>query len=260
MTENILSKTIKVNGRDVHYYTAGQGDPLIVVHGGGGDARTWLDNAAVLSRKYTIYIPDLPGFGASQLLDGEYSIPELAEFVNTFADKLGLGSFYLVGHSIGGGVALNYALKSPHKIKKLVLVSSLCLGKEIALWVRLASILARGLSSAILAAPRVMKWLAKTPRFPVELVRPAFRASVNLGSTITTLKEQTLVLGNRLSEILMPTLVVWAAKDNIVPAKQAYAAAEVIPRCQLKVFQDCGHSVYRDKICEFPQLLTGFLG
>jgi pyruvate dehydrogenase E2 component (dihydrolipoamide acetyltransferase) len=260
MMKNIHSRKIKINGRDVHYFVAGHGDPLVVIHGGGGDAGTWLNNAAVLSDRYTVYVPDLPGFGDSQPLDGDYDIPELAEFVDDFVSSLGLENFHLVGHSVGGGVALNYALKSPRKIKKLVLISSLCLGREIALWVRLMSVPARAIGSTILAVLGGVKWLVKTLMIPVKFAVPLSRASVNLGSGITTLREQTLVLAHRLSELVMPTLVVWGAKDRIVPVRQAYVAAQVIPNCQLKVFEDCGHSVYREKISEFPRLLTGFLG
>ncbi len=74
----IQGKTIKVDGRDVHYYTAGHGEPLVVIHGGGGDARTWGKNIIELSEKYTVYAPDLPGYGGSQPLDGNYYIPELS--------------------------------------------------------------------------------------------------------------------------------------------------------------------------------------
>jgi pyruvate dehydrogenase E2 component (dihydrolipoamide acetyltransferase) len=259
---NISSKKTKVGGLDVHYFTAGQGDPLVVLHGGGGDARTWMNNIAALSDYYTVYAPDLPGYGGSQPLDGNYYIPELAEFVDSFSDNLELENFHLVGHSLGGGIALNYALKSPHRIRKLVLVSSLCLGREIALWVRLLSIpaICRSIGSAVLAVLKSIKWLIKALLVPVEFVMPFSPASVNLGGSVTTFKEQTLVLANRLSEIVMPTLVVWGAKDPIVPVRHAYAAAQLIPDCQLKVFKDRGHNVYRDDIGEFSRLLTGFLG
>ena len=152
--QNILSRKIRVAGLDIHYYTAGEGEPLVVIHGGGGDARTWLSNIAALAGKYTVYAPDLPGYGGSQPLAGDYYIPELTEFVDDFSDNLGLESFNLVGHSLGGAVALNYALEFPYKIRKLVLVSSLCLGREIALWVRLLSIPAflRSIGSIVLAA------------------------------------------------------------------------------------------------------------
>jgi pimeloyl-ACP methyl ester carboxylesterase len=260
MINNIHSKKIKVNGRDVRYYTAGQGEPLVVVHGGGGDAHTWLKNVAELADRYTVYVPDLPGFGQSQPLDGDYYIPEFTDFVESFAEKLGLQHYYLMGHSVGGGVALNCALKSPHKVKKLVLISSLCLGKEIALWVRILTLPARAMGAIVMAMFKMIKWLVKALLIPVELVLPHSRTSMNMGRSITTFREQTLVLASRLSELMMPTLVVWGAKDEIVPVRHAYAAAQVIPDCQLKVFESCGHNVHRDEIHEFSRLLTGFLG
>jgi pimeloyl-ACP methyl ester carboxylesterase len=259
---DIHGNKIKVDGRDINYYKVGQGEPLVVLHGGGGDARTWMKNMKALADDYTVYVPDLPGYGGSQPLDGDYYIPELTGFVDSFSYNLGLESFHLMGHSLGGGVALSYALESPHKIRKLVLVSSLCLGREIALWVRLLSIpaLLRSIGSVVLAVLRSIKWLVKALLIPVQFVMPFSSASVNLGGSVTTFKEQTLVLVNRLSEIMMPTLLVWGAKDTIVPVRHAYAAAKLIPDCQLKVFEECGHNVHRDEIDEFSRLLTGFLG
>jgi len=251
---------IKINGHDVHYYTAGQGEPLVVIHGGLGDARTWLNNVNRLADNYTVYVPDLPGFGESQSLDSDHNIPAFTEFMYDFTGNLGLDRFNLMGHSIGGGVALNYALKFPGKVKKLVLISSLCLGREIAFWIRLMSVPAEALGSAVLALFKATKWLIDTLMIPVKFVMPLSRASVNLGGNITTLKEQTLVLTNRLSELAMPTLLVWGARDEIVPVKQAYAAALVIPDCQLRVFENQGHNVHRDEINKFSRLLMGFLG
>jgi pimeloyl-ACP methyl ester carboxylesterase len=257
---NIRSHKMQVDGLDVRYYTAGQGDPLVVIHGGAGDASTWMKNIAALSANYTVYAPDLPGFGGSQPREGDCYVPELTDFVDGFSDNLGLKSFHLVGHSLGGGVALGCALKFPHKIKKLVLISSLCLGREIALWVRIMSLPARYLGSALLAVMKGIRWLLKTLLIPVGFLLPLPVTTVNLGHSITTFKEQTLVMAGRLSEIVMPTLVVWGARDPIVPVRQAYAAAQVIPDCQLKVFQNRGHNVHRDELDEFSRLLTGFLG
>ena len=257
----IKDKTINVDGRDVHYYTAGHGEPLVVIHGGGGDARTWRSNIVELSEKYTVYAPDLPGYGGSQPLDGNYYIPELSAFLGSFASNLGLESFYLMGHSMGGGVALDYALKSPHKIKKLVLVSSLCLGREISFWVRLMSIpgLLRSLGALTISLLKSIKWLAERLN-PAGFVMPLSPASVTVGGNITTLKQQSLVLENRLAEIAVPTLLVWGSRDPIVPVKHAYQAAKVIPDCRVKVFENRGHNVHRDELEEFSSTLTGFLG
>jgi len=262
MAKNILSKRIKVDDLDIRYFTGGEGEPLVIVHGGSHGASAWLDNVRELSENYTIYIPDLPGFGQSQPLAGDYYIPELTEFLDKFSHSLGLNSFHLVGHSLGGSIALHYALRFPHKIKKLVLVSSMCLGREIALWVRFLSsrFLCRALGKTALAILKAAKWLGYFFLAPTEFAEPICQASIHLGSSLTTLKEQTIVLLNRLSEIVVPTLVVWGAKDPIVPVRQALVAAQLIPNCQLKVFADSGHSVYREKLQEFTHLLRGFLG
>ena len=258
---NIQSKTIKVDGLDVRYYMAGQGEPLVVIHGGGGDARTWRHNIAELAENYTVYAPDLPGYGGSQPLDGAYYIPELAEFVDKFARSLGLEKFNLVGHSLGGGIALDYALKSPHKIKKLVLVSSLCLGREIAFWVRLFSLpaLIRSIGALTIAVLKGVKWVVKQLN-PVEFIMPLSPASMTVGGSITTFWEQTLVLENQLSEVTMPTLLVWGAKDPIVPVRQAYRASKVIPDCRVEVFENRGHNVHRDELKQFSSVITRFLG
>ncbi len=258
----IQSKTINIDGLDVNYYIAGQGEPLVVIHGGGGDARTWWDNITELSKQYTVYAPDLPGYGGSQPLDGTYFIPELSDFMEKFAAKLGLEKFYLVGHSLGGGVALDYALKMPHRVRKLVLVSSLCLGREIAFWVRLLSIpaLLKSVGALSLAVLKGMKWLIMRMLNPALIIMPLSPASVYVGGSITTFRQQSLVLENRLSEIRVPTLLVWGAKDPIVPVRHAYAAAKVIPDCQVKVFETRGHNVHRDELRQFSDIVHVFLG
>lgn len=259
--KNIHSKQIKVGKLNIRYFTAGNGEPLVVIHGGGGGAEGWLENVSELSERYRIYAPDLPGFGDSQPMDGDHGISEFVQFVEDFTHSLGLKRFHLIGHSVGGGIALRYALKFPYKVGKLVLVSSMCLGKEIALWVRVlsSSVFFRSLGVAAAAILKAVKWLLNLVYAPFKFINPLPRAKVDLGRGMTTLREQTTVLANRLSELMMPTLLVWGANDSIVPVSQAYAAAELIPDCQLHVFEGCGHSVYREKVEEFSHLLTEFL-
>ena len=261
MAGNIHSKQIKVGELDIHYYTGGQGEPLVVIHGGGGGAEEWLQSMTQLCEHHRIYVPDLPGFGRSQPMDGDYGISEFVEFLEGFTHSLGLKRFHLVGHSVGGGIALRYALKFPHKIGKLVLVSSMCLGRGIALWVRFlsSSVFFRSLGIAAVAILKAVKWLLNLVYAPFNFVNPLPQAKLNLGKTVTTFKEQTTVLVNQLSELMMPTLVVWGANDGIVPVSQAYAAARLIPDCQLRVFEGCGHAVYRERVKEFSHLLTTFL-
>jgi pimeloyl-ACP methyl ester carboxylesterase len=259
--DRIRSEYININGLDIRYLTGGQGDPLIIVHGGSDGASAWLKNIMVLSKKYTIYVPDMPGFGLSQSIEGNYYIPEMVDFVNNFACSLGLNNFYLMGHSLGGGVALHYTLKYPEQIRKLVLVSSLCLGREIAWWIRLTSppVICRTIGKMAISVFKAAKYVAKYFG-PWEIVEPVSKTSLQIGTCIATLTQQTIVLLSQLPQIMVPTLVMWGAKDPVVPFAHAYAAAELIPDCQVRVFDNAGHSVYRERIREFSNVLSRFLG
>lgn len=262
MVNNLHRKQIKVGDLGINYYTGGHGEPLIVIHGGASSAEAWMENLAELARNHTIYVPDLPGFGRSQPMNGDCYIPELVAFVDEFACALGLEKFHLVGHSLGGGVALSYVLRFPQKIMKLVLVSSMCMGREVALWVRFLSCspLVRSIGAVATGIMRGVKWVAERLFSGLEFIPPLSRTSIDLGSSMTTLREQTTVLVNQLSEIMVLTLVVWGANDSIVPVKHAYTAGKLIPTCKVKVFEGCGHSVYRQRILEFSILLIAFLG
>jgi len=162
---------------------------------------------------------------------------------------------------MGGGIALHYAFKFPYKVGKLVLVSSMCLGKEIVPWIRVlsGSVALRSLGMAAATIIEAIKWLVSSVYAPFKFVNPLPQAQIKLGASMTTLKEQTMVLVNQLSELTMPTLLVWGVNDSVVPIGYAYAAAQLIPDCQLQVFEGCGHSVYKQKAAEFSRLLTGFL-
>ena len=142
-----------------------------------------------------------------------------------------------------------------------MLVSSWCLGIEAALWVRLLShpALCRSIGEAGIAVLKGVKWLARLFYAPFKFANPVTRVKMDIGKTMITLRGQKTVLLNQLSELTMPTLLVWGAEDRIVPAAHAYVAAELIPDCQLHVFEGCGHSVYKQRVEEFSKLLANFL-
>ena len=147
------------------------------------------------------------------------------------------------------------------RIRKLVLVSSLCMGNEIAFWIRLFSnpVICRALGKAAISLFKAIKYVA---RFfgPWEIVEPVTKASVQMGGYVATFTTQTIVLLSQLPKIMVPTLVVWGARDAIVPSWHAYCAGELIPDCRVKVFEGCGHSVYRDRLRDFSKELMKFLG
>ncbi|HSW58314.1 MAG TPA: alpha/beta hydrolase [Dehalococcoidales bacterium] len=258
---NIQSRVVNVKGINTHYYECGQGEPLIIVHGGSAGASSWKNNIEVLSMNYHVYAPDLPGFGLTSIDLDSYAVPEVAEFVNQFSIAAGLKSFNLIGHSFGGGIAAHLALKYPSKVRKLVLVSSLCLGKEIAWWVRMFSSrpVCQIVGKVVITLFKGIKFAAKVLA-NVVIEQPIKTASLEIGSSISNYTQQKNVLLAQLPDLLVPTLVVWGGNDPIVPMEHAYAAGTLIPDCRVKVFTDCGHSVYREKFGEFSSVLAGFLG
>ncbi|MFH1381983.1 MAG: alpha/beta hydrolase, partial [Chloroflexota bacterium] len=99
---------VKVGQLDISYFAVGEGTPLIIIHGGVDGARSWLRMARQLGQYYRVYAPDLPGFGSSQSM-GDFQIRRYVEFIDGFARSLRLRRFCLIGHSIGGAIALHYA-------------------------------------------------------------------------------------------------------------------------------------------------------
>jgi pimeloyl-ACP methyl ester carboxylesterase len=259
--KNIRRKNITVGDIDISYLTGGEGDPLVVVHGGGDGADSWLHNAEDLSNHYRVYVPELPGFGKTPPRGDGFHMPELTAFVRDFAEHLELDHFHLLGHSIGGGIALQYAFKFPQKVKGLVLVSSFGLGKEIAFWVRFLSqpVFCHSIGRMILGMQKAIKWLVRLVYAPFTFVNPITRYKMDIGMKVTSLNGQTNVDKHRLGELTMPTVLIWGERDLIVPVSQAYAAAELIPDCQLHVFDNCGHSVYKQRVHEFSSVLTKHL-
>jgi len=255
-------KKVKVSGLNVRYHYGGEGRPLVVIHGGGGGVNAWLNNLEMLSEHYTVYAPDLPGFGESQSINDNFQVSEYVDFLDKFARTIGLKCFHLMGHSIGGGIALKFALKYPQKIERLVLVSSMFLGKEIALWARYLSSLAifRYLGEACITMFRAIEWSLQLFCTSCKLSPPFSRVQMAIGQRIMTLKGQSTVLLDYLTELAMPTLLVWGAKDGIVPALHAYAAADVITDCRIHIFESCGHNVQKQRLLEFSQLIVDFLG
>ena len=258
----IHSSTIKTGSLDIHYYTGGDGEPLVVLHGGtGGGAREWVGSMTELSRHYRIYVPDLPGFGLSQAIEGDHGIDDFVNFLDDFAASLGLESFYLTGHSIGGSIAMRYTVKFPHRVKKLVIINGIGMGNDTTAWIRLlgSSAICRSLGVAIAALMKAIQRALDAVFAPLKFMNPLPLAAVLLGAGMAVFRQESAVLVPQLAALMIPTLLVWGARDNIVPVSNAYNAARLIPDCKVHVFEGGGHFVYRQRSKEFTRLMTDFL-
>ena len=135
-------RDIDVGGLSVHYLTASEGPPLVLLHALGESALDWRWILPALARTHSIYAPDLPDFGGSGKPAIDYSPAFFARFVGAYLDALGLGRVALIGNSLGGLAALRLALSEPARVGALGLVASAGLGREVTYALRLPTPLA----------------------------------------------------------------------------------------------------------------------
>ena len=273
MEADIKSNYIKAGEINTHYLVAGEGPAIILLHGGGNDWREWKLNIGPLSECYSVYVPDLPGFGVSDKPKADYTVIYFVSFLSHFAEALGLEQFSLVGNSLGGGIALGFALEFPNKVEKLVVVDSLCLGRGIRFLARLAALsflvkswmkpskgrIRRGLRKAIYNRQLITEGLVDE-LYQMQSIPGAKEAQLSIARSLMSLRGQRTVFLDRLPEIMAPTLIIWGKQDRILPMAHAYAAHKLIKGSKLHIFGNCGHSPQREKAEEFNQLVIEFLG
>jgi len=269
-----------VDGLPTRYLAAGDdGPPLILLHGVGDNALDWRWVTPALARSHRVYAPDLPGSGGSaKPQDADYSPGFFGRFVAAFLGALGIGRAAVVGNSLGGLVALRLALSEPERVAALGLVASAGLGRRVSPALRSLSVpgygglatawgktrpgaaqRALGRAGLVFARPRRVprEWLkeqyrlARLPGF-LEAQLATVRAQVGL-------RGQREVLVDRLPELRIPTLVLWGARDRVLPRSQARGAVARLPGGHLEILPDCGHLPQVEQPERFASALDRFL-
>lgn len=261
------------------YLEAGAGSPLLLMHGYEQSATSWQWVIPSLARTHRVLALSLPGHGDSAPAVGGYAPGrDLAPFVAGFLDTLGVGPLDVVGNSVGGAVALRLALAEPRRVRTLTLVGSAGLGRDVnpllalaALPVlgELAILLTRVPGGDLLRTTMSAAMLFAQPwRMPAEfiteqhaLARRAgqLEASTAMARALFDVTGQREVLLDQLHTLTMPTLVVWGACDYVLPAYQAQAAVDRLPRGRLALFPDCGHLPHVECPDRFAAVLSEFL-
>jgi len=272
------NQTLTLHGRSINYVQEGSGPVLLLIHGIAGAVDTWRSAIAPLARDATVLAVDLPGHGASSPEGGgDYSLGSLAAFLRDVLTSLGHDRATLVGHSLGGGVAMQFSYQFPEMTERLVLVSSGGLGLEVNAVLRAAALPGANLFLSLTAeATRRACTLAGrlpgaslAPSSPGldELVRSytsladADRRSAFLATlrSVVGLSGQTVHAGNRfyLAKEL-PVLLIWGADDRIIPIEHAKAAHALLPESTLVVFDRVGHFPHVEAPQRFVTALTDF--
>ena len=274
MPPTVQRDYVDVNGMNVYYAKAGDGPPVVLLHGLGASHLTWQENLEELAAHFTVYAMDIPGHGDSVKEGVDYTIDASVSFTFGFLDAMGLSSAALVGNSMGGLIALRSALAEPERITHLVLIDTAGFGKEIAPFLRIMSLPFVGEMAEIQATRSTSNMLRQifagkniaTASLTAELVRtrslPGARSAVlktlREGVDIFGMKRKHRLLGS-LPDLLMPLMVVWGGRDRFFPVAHAYAAAEMVPSTRLLILPHSGHWPHMQEPDVFNAEVIAFL-
>ena len=272
-------KTISLHGHDVAVHTAGHGPVLLLVHGMAGSSATWKPVMDQLAEHFTVIAPDLPGHGRSDKPRGDYSLGAYASFLRDVLLEFGHDGATIVGQSLGGGIAMQFAYQHPELCQRLVLVGSGGLGDEVAGLLR--GLTAPGVEYVlpVVFLPFIRDWvngaanmLAKLGLRPSPQLVEIWRSysSLSDGESRTaflhTLRSVIDLRGQRVSAhdrlylaADMPTLIVWGDCDPIIPVAHAYSAHDAIAGSRLEVFEGAGHFPHCEDPTRFARVLTEFI-
>jgi pimeloyl-ACP methyl ester carboxylesterase len=249
----------EVDGLALHYVVEGRGSAVVLVHGLGAFAESWRHTIAALAPHATVYAIDLPGYGRSAKPRARYRLAYFARALHGFIEAAGLAEPALVGHSLGGAVAVAYALMHPARVARLALVGSLVPGfpYEFSTPARVAALPAVGELLALCGCARLFKASiarcfatpdAEEVDFLVdahyrERTTPEARAAF-----LTTLRDIRADFGAHLADyrralatLDLPVLLIHGRQDRVVPPSHCAAAAAGLPHAGVRWLDRCGH-------------------
>jgi triacylglycerol lipase len=244
------SKSLEAQGKKFPYLKGGTGSPLVLVHGFTDNKDTWDAIAPYLTPQFTVYAPDLPGYGeASRDPNGDYSIDAQVENLHAFIQDLGLNSVDLGGNSMGGGVVALYAAKYPNEVSSLWLLDAAATQDAIDSPL-MKNYIATGEFPLLVRTPE-----QQAKQFELLLGKPMFIPYSVAYAYLENSKKDFDFHGNILkkwvnaispieshfSNLQTPTLIVTGERDQIIPPASVKALAKVFPKSQTKVMSGVGH-------------------
>jgi pimeloyl-ACP methyl ester carboxylesterase len=270
---------VELHGHRLSYRLEGDGPPVLLVHGITSSSRTWSAIIDGLADRHTVIAPDLPGHGNSDKPRGDYSLGAYASSLRDLLVILGFPAATLVGHSLGGGIAMTFAYQFPERTQRLVLVSSGGLGEEVSIALRAATlpgaefvlpVLFGGAGQRVITVggsmlSRIGLRASANTRGLIEGIEslgdaPSRRAFVQTARSVLDSRGQRVDARGRLylAEAL-PAMLVWGENDRIIPVRHARQALELVPHGRLVVFPKAGHFPFNDDPERFVEVLRDFV-
>lgn len=274
--DTFAPRTRVVHGYERAYRMAGRGPTLLFLHGIGDDSATWLELLASLSADHTVIAPDLLGHGASAKPRADYSVAAYACGMRDLLTALDVDRVTVVGHSLGGGVAMQFAYQFPERCERLVLVGSGGVGASVHPLLRLAAAPGAGLVLPLLGsrpALTALRGFAEVLRVfesadldyvltrYVRLLEPSTRSAFlrTLRSVVDWRGQVVNMLDRCYLTEEIPTLLVWGTEDRVVPSGHALRAHRAMPGSRLVLFEGAGHFPHRSDPERFLEILREFL-
>lgn len=278
MTEPQVQHVV-VHGYRRAFRRMGEGPALVLLHGIGDSSEAWAPLLPALAERFTVVAPDLLGHGASDKPRADYSVAAYANGVRDLLDVLGIERATVVGHSLGGGVAAQTAYQYPHRVERLVLVSTGGVAREVTPALRLLSAPYAELTLPVTQLPgarlvaRALAEVAKRTPLAVgtdadELLRvfdglPSGSARKSFTRTLRSVVDWRGQLVTMLDRCYlaeeMPTLLVWGDRDGVIPVRHGHLAHAAMPGSRLEVFSGAGHFPHHTDPERFLDLLTSFV-
>ncbi|MEY4583378.1 MAG: hypothetical protein RL701_8081 [Pseudomonadota bacterium] len=268
-----------IHGYRRAFVHTGHGPVVLLIHGIGDSCDTWRDIIPGLSQHYTVIAPDLLGHGRSDKPRGDYSVAGYANGMRDLMGLLGVEHCTVLGHSLGGGVAMQFAYQFPELCERLVLVSSGGVCDEVSTLLRLAAMPNAELFMPLVASARaraVTQWLCKLlQRFDADIGIDADDVMRMLGTLpdvnarrafLRTLRSAIDWRGQAISVLdrcylmqSIPTLVIWGARDAVIPMQHAQVANAAMANSRVEIFEGAGHFPFRTNPARFLSVLERFL-
>jgi pimeloyl-ACP methyl ester carboxylesterase len=278
---NVENRWIEVDGFRIHYLNAGEVHaPVLLLHGGGYDSASLSYKHAIgpISEHHRVFAPDWPGYGQSDKPKMEYSTEYYVGFLERLMNVLGLEKVSLVGISMGGAISLGFALQSPQRVERLVLVDSHGLGGEVPGGMASYALVRLPLLNRLVwaALKRSRKMVERslhtvfydTRAITENLVDEVYQLARKPGAGRAWISWQENEIGreglrtnfvDRLYELAVPTLILHGAEDKYVPVSWARRAHALIEDSELNVFSRCGHWLTLERPKEFNRAVSEFL-
>jgi pimeloyl-ACP methyl ester carboxylesterase len=264
---NLTIKSVDIPDFKIVYAEGGTGDTIILVHGFGGSKDRWLKFAKYFTPNYRVIMPDLPGFGdSSKPQNAKYNIMSQVERLNLFAKELKLTKFHLVGNSMGGAIAGNYAATYPQMVKTLALFDAAGVNPPVKS--EYVLLLEKGINPLLIEDvndfDKVLKFVyVKPPQIPSfmkqYLAKRENEARPLNEKIFNDIRADVSILESKLNKITAPTLIVWGDSDKLIHISSVPIFERNIKNSKSVVIKECGHMPMMEKPAETASIYQDFL-